>query len=151
MSRIGSGARGRHRARELLLKALYQWQLADHDVDELIRQFSAMPEYGQVDRQYFAELLQIAVEEAAAYDSAIARYAVRAIEQLDAVGRSILLIALAELKHRPDVPAKVVINEAVELAKRYGATESYRFVNAVLDKVAKLEGFRAPSNGSEAQ
>src|SRR5690606_5799037 len=75
-------------------------------------------------------------------DRAIAKFAARSLAQLDAVGRAILLMALAELRYRPDVPTKVVINEAVELAKRYGAAESFRFVNAVLDKAARSEGFR---------
>ena len=70
-------------------------------------------------------------------DAFIGKYAVRSLEQLDAVGRAILLVALAELKQFDDIPAKVAINEAVDLAKRYGATDSYKFVNAVLDKVAR--------------
>ena len=68
----------------------------------------------------------------------IAQFSARGLSRLDAVGRSILLLALAELKHRPDVPVKVVINEAVNLAKRYGPAESFRFVNAVTDKAAKV-------------
>jgi N utilization substance protein B len=140
--RSGGAARGRQQARELLVKALYQWQIAGHDVVELERQFSQAPEFTKVDRLYFRALLELAVDEAPVLDRAIARFASRSLEQLDAVGRSILLVALTELKHRPDVPTKVVINEAVELAKRYGAAESFRFINAVLDKAAKSEGFR---------
>ena len=67
-----------------------------------------------------------------------AQLSARGLSRLDAVGRGILLLALAELKHRPDVPVKVVINEAVNLAKRFGPAESYRFVNAVTDKASKL-------------
>jgi N utilization substance protein B len=121
----------------LLVKALYQWQLAGHSVDEITAQFAALPEFERCDCAYFEQLLTIAVDDAAALDQLIARQAVRAIEQLDAVGRAILLLGLAELKYRDDVPTKVVINEAVELAKRYGATDSFRFVNAVLDKTAR--------------
>jgi len=143
----GGAARGRQQARELLVKALYQWQIAGHDVVELERQFSQTPEFTKTDRLYFRNVLGLAVEEAPVFDRAIARFAARSLEQLDAVGRSILLVALTELKHRPDVPTKVVINEAVELAKRYGAAESFRFVNAVLDKAAKSEGFRGTKNG----
>lgn len=127
----------RRRARALLVKALYQWQLAGHSYDELIEQFSALAEYSRIDRDYFATLLKHVVDDPASLDATIARYASRSIEQLDALGRAVLLLALAELKHRPDVPHKVVINEAVELSKRYGAAESYRFVNAVLDKAAR--------------
>src|SRR5690606_19325332 len=120
----------------MLVQALYQWQMAGHDLMELEKQFSALPEFAKIDRAYFRSLLETAVGEAEDFDRAIARFAARSLEQLDAVGRAILLVALAELRHRPDVPTKVVINEAVELAKRYGAAESFRFVNAVLDKAA---------------
>lgn len=130
-------AKLRHRARALLVKALYQWQLAGHAYDELMEQYSTMAEFGRVDQDYFRELLRRVLDEVEALDQVIAAHAVRKLDQLDAVGRAVLLIALAELKHRPEVPTKVVINEAVELAKRYGATASFKFVNAVLDKAAK--------------
>ena len=120
----------------MLVKALYQWQLAGHDVDELTDQFSEAPEYARCDQLYFRDLLSVVVDEAPAFDREIARSATRGLEQLDAVGRAILLLALAELKYRKDVPPKVVINEAVELAKRYGAADSFRFVNALLDKAS---------------
>jgi N utilization substance protein B len=80
-----------------------------------------------------------------ALDELIARQATRGIEQLDAIGRAILLLGLAELKYRVDLPTKVVINEAVELAKRYGPAESFKFVNAVLDKTARELG-RGPQS-----
>lgn len=150
MASQGGGGRGRHRARELLVKALYQWQLAGHDLTELERQFSQMPEFAKVDKAYFRALLDKAVGEADDFDRAIAKFAARSLAQLDAVGRAILLVALAELRYRPDVPTKVVINEAVELAKRYGAAESFRFVNAVLDKAARSEGFRGSGAGDGA-
>ncbi|MDX1561568.1 MAG: transcription antitermination factor NusB [Gammaproteobacteria bacterium] len=131
-------ARGsRERARGLLIKALYQWQLAGHGYDELIEQYSALAEFKRIDDRYFAELLRAVIDDAAALDAIIAAHAARGLDQLDAVGRAVLLLALAELKHRSDVPEKVVINEAVELAKRFGAADSYRFVNAVADKAAK--------------
>src|SRR5690606_36797982 len=139
---------GRQQARELRVKALYQWQIAGHDVLELDQHFSQPLEFTKTDLLYFRSVLGLAVEEATVFDRAIARFAARALEQLDAVGRSIQLVALTELKHRPDVPTKVVLNEAVELAKRYGAAESFRFVNAVLAKAAKSEGFRGSKNGA---
>ncbi len=130
----------------MLVKALYQWQIGGHGLAEIQSQFEALADFARADGDYFTELLRIVVDEAPALDEFIVRYAVRSVEQLDAVGRAILLLGLAELKHRPDVPVKVVINEAVELAKRYGATESHRFVNAVLDKSAR-ELQRAPVAG----
>jgi N utilization substance protein B len=144
-------SRGRQRARELLVRALYQWQLTGHSRSELIEQFAADPEYGKADEEYFRELLAKVLEDAPALDGMIARHAVRAVEQLDAVGRAVLLLALAELKWRPDVPVKVIINEAVELAKRYGAADSFKFVNAVLDKSARELGDRTAAVGFKPQ
>ena len=131
------GARARHLTRELLVKALYQWQLAGHSVAELSAQFAADEDFKRCDRDFFGQLLAVTIENSPALDAIIARQATRGIEQLDAVGRAILLLGLAELKFREDVPSKVVINEGVELAKRYGAAESYKFVNAVLDKSSR--------------
>lgn len=129
--------RARRLARELLVKALYQWQIAGHGLQELKTQFRAAEDFERCDSDYFDELLTIIVGDAPALDELIVRYAVRSIEQLDAVGRAVLWLGLAELKHRADVPTKVVINEAIELAKRYGTTDSHKFVNAVLDKSAR--------------
>ncbi|MEO8465446.1 MAG: transcription antitermination factor NusB [Gammaproteobacteria bacterium] len=129
--------RARHLARELLVKALYQWQLAGHRVQELKAQFSAAEDYERCDSDYFGELLTTIIAEAPTLDELIVRYAVRPIEQLDAVGHAVLWLGIAELKHRADVPTRVVINEAIELTKRYGNTDSHKFVNAVLDKCAR--------------
>jgi N utilization substance protein B len=137
LSRDRGGARSRQRARELLIKALYQWQLAGHSGAEITAQFAADEGFERCDRGYFDALLATVIDNAAALDEIIARHAARGLDQLDAVGRAILLLALAELKFRDDVPTKVVINEAVELAKRYGAAESYKFVNALLDRTAR--------------
>jgi N utilization substance protein B len=131
-------AGSRERARGLLVKALYQWQLAGHSRDELLAQYTGLAEYARIDQKYFEDLLDRVLQDSASLDVLIARFSARGLGQLDAVGHAILLLALAELKHRPDVPVKVVINEAVNLAKRYGAAESFRFVNAVTDKAAKV-------------
>ena len=142
------GAGARHLARELLVKALYQWQIAGHSVAEISAQFAAHEDFEKSDRDFFGQLLAVTIEDAPALDVVIARQATRGIEQLDAVARAILLLGLAELKFRDDVPSKVVINEAVELAKRYGPAESYKFVNAVLDKSSReLRGAAAKSGG----
>jgi N utilization substance protein B len=140
-------SRGRQKARELLVKALYQWQITGHARSELAEQFKTDPEYGKIDQDYFRELLAKVLEDAPALDELIAKHAVRGVEQLDAVGRAVLLLGLAELKWRPDVPVKVVINEAIELTKRYGAADSFKFVNAVLDKTAKEMGPRTAALG----
>lgn len=128
--------RARHGARDLLVKALYQWQLAETSEAGLREEFAAMPEYRRIDPSYFNEVLGLVIANVVDLDAIIALHADRDATQQDAIGRAILLIALAELEQRPDVPTKVVINEAVELAKRYGPSDSHRFVNAVLDKAA---------------
>ncbi|HEY8518675.1 MAG TPA: transcription antitermination factor NusB [Gammaproteobacteria bacterium] len=140
MAAKGSSARARQRARELLVQALYQWQLTGHDEEELKAQFKATAEFGKADGRYFEEVLHAVLADVDALDGLIRRHAARSLEQLDVVGRGVLLLGLAELKHRLDVPTKVVINEAVNLAKRYGAAESFKFVNAVLDKTAREMG-----------
>ena len=144
------GARARHLSRELLVKALYQWQIAGHGVAELSAQFAADEDFDRSDREFFGQLLAVTIDNAPALDAIIARQAARGIEQLDAVGRAILLLGLAELKFRDDVPSKVVINEGVELAKRYGAADSFKFVNAVLDKSSRELRGAAATPGSGA-
>jgi len=144
----GSSARARQGARDLLIKALYQWQLGGHDLPELLEQFALAPEFARIDKSYFEELLTSVIGNADNLDSLITAQADRGINTVDAVTRALLLLGLEELNSRPDVPTKVVINEAVELAKRYGPTDCFRFVNAVLDKAAKeMAGRRESVSG----
>jgi N utilization substance protein B len=150
LAREPRGGKSRQRARELLIKALYQWQLAGHSAAEISAQFGALQDFGKCDHDYFGELLAVVLDDVVALDELIERYAARGVENLDAVGRAILLLGLAELKHRDDVPTKVVINEGVELAKRYGAAESFKFVNAVLDKAARDLGRGAQPRQAKA-
>ena len=137
LAQDGSSARARHGARELLIKALYQWQLADHSEAELKEQFAGLPEFLRVDQEYFGELLGVVFRDVERLDRKIGEHADRKVEHIDAVSRAVLLLGLAELIERDDVPTKVIINEAVELAKRYGPADCFRFVNAVLDGAAK--------------
>ena len=131
-----SSVRARRGARDLLIKALYQWQLGGHDLPELLEQFELAPEYAQVDKSYFRELLAAVIGNVTSLDSLITTQADRDVKTVDVVGRAVLLLGLEELSSRPDVPTKVVINEAIELAKRYGSPDCFRFVNAVLDRAA---------------
>ena len=131
-----SKSRLRSATRELLLQALYQWQLADHSLEELLLQFSQRDEYTRIDSGYFEALLADILVGHEEFTALIEDYADRSPGHLDPLGRAALLIGLAELKLRLDVPTKVVINEAVELAKRYGPTDGHRFVNALLDRAA---------------
>ena len=132
----GLSVRARRGARELLVKALYQWQIAESSEAQLLDQFAQEQEFSRVDQDYFRELLAAIINDADELEASVAARADRSVAELDAVGRAVLYIALTELKTRPDVPTKVIINEAIELTKRYGALDAHRFVNAVLDKAA---------------
>lgn len=129
-------ARGRHGARRLLLQALYQKQIGGHDTPELISQFSSSREFATIDREYFLDLLNAISAHRASLETRLAAVADRPLEQLDPIERGLLWIGLAELQFQGEVPTKVIINEAVELAKEFGAEDSYRYINAILDKVA---------------
>lgn len=129
-------ARGRHGARRLVLQALYQRQLGGDGAAELIAQFSDTKEFRGVDGGYFLTLIGEIVPSEQALDELIARAADRPVTQLDPVERGVLWIGLTELRSHPDVPRKVVIDEAVELAKEFGAQDSFRYINAVLDSMA---------------
>ena len=127
----------RSRARELLLQALYQAQITGHDKRELLRQFHERPDYERVDREYFDELLPAICDEFDNLRSGLAEHADRPVNQLDPVELAILLIGYYELRSRVDVPFRAVINEAVNLARRFGAEDSHKYVNAVLDKAVR--------------
>ena len=132
-----SSLRSRRGARELIVKALYQWQLADHSESEIRSQFAGKPEYDRIDQDYFKDLLGIILNKINFLDAAIGKHADREVKQLDAISRAVLLLSIAELSERHDIPRKVSINEAVELAKRYGPKDCFRFINAVLDRYSK--------------
>ena len=126
-------------ARRLTVQALYQWILNQTAPDTLIKEFREMPDgFGRADPQYFAELLHGTVNEAAVLTTQIVPHLDRPLNQLDPVEYSVLLMGAFELSHRPEVPYRVVVNEAVNLAKVFGAEDGYKFVNGVLDKIARL-------------
>jgi len=129
--------RARSLARKLAMQALYQWQLTGQSAAELRNQYAEEEGWGEADADYFRELLNGITEGAAGLDATLAGLIDRPVGQLDPVERAVLLIGLYELGHRPDVPWRVVINEGVELAKRFGATDGHKFVNAVLDRAAR--------------
>jgi len=131
-------ATGRHGARRLLLQALYQHQVGGHDLNELLAQFRERQEFARIDSRYFLTLLEEILTSQESLDEFIGRVADRPVAHLDPVERAILWIGSMELRAHGDVPQKVVINEAVELAKEFGASDGHRYVNAVLDGVAAL-------------
>jgi len=127
---------GRRRAREFALQGLYQWQLSGTDVAVIERQIAEAKGFDRSDGAYFAVLLEGAVREAQQIEQQVQPYLDRQFSLLSPVERAILLIAAYELVNQPEVPYKVVINEAVELAKNYGGTDGFKYVNGVLDKFA---------------
>ena len=130
-----SGARTR--ARELLVQALYQHQLAGHDAAELLAQFHEQAAYECVDQDFFDSALPDILGARLDLEAHIGSAVDRPLEQLDPVELAILLIGFYELEQRIDVPYRVVINESVNLARRFGAVESHKYVNACLDAGAR--------------
>lgn len=130
--------RQRSRARRLTMQALYQWQLNPMSARALVAQYEGTREYNDADVEYFKELLGLALAEAEQNDDFILSCADRAVEHIDPLEKAIIMLALTELRHRTEVPFKVVINEAVELARRFGATDGHKYVNAIVDNAAKV-------------
>ena len=126
----------RRRARECAVQALYSWQVSKNDIADVELQFLAEQDVKDVDIAYFRELLSGVAVNAASLDALMAPVLSRQLDELGQVERAVLRIALFELSKREDVPYKVAINEAIELAKTFGAEDSHKFVNGVLDKVA---------------
>ena len=127
----------RTRARELLLQALYQKQIAGHDRRELLSQFKEQVAYQRVDQEFFEELLRAICDTQEALEETIGGLIDRPLEQLDPVELGILLIGVYELQSRIDIPYRVVINESVNLAKRFGAIDGHKYINACLDAAAQ--------------
>ncbi|MDH5226632.1 MAG: transcription antitermination factor NusB [Gammaproteobacteria bacterium] len=135
--RADRSARARSLARRLALQALYQWQMTGHSFAELRNQYTQDEGYPDVDPDYFKALLEGAIEAAPAIDELLAQWLDRPVNQLDPVEHAVLLIGVEELRAHVDVPYRVVLNEGVELAKKFGATDGHKFINAVLDRAAR--------------
>jgi N utilization substance protein B len=127
----------RHAARELALQGLYQRQLSGN-ADEAIRHSLVESEsFASADAGYFAELWHGTTSAWDALCASAAPYSARSVAELSPIERAILVIGAWELRNRPEIPYRVVINEAVELAKAYGGTDGHKFVNGVLDRLAR--------------
>jgi len=127
----------RHNARGLVLQALYQVMFSGSTVEEVEVQFLAEQNLRKVDVEYFKLLLEGVSNGAADLDQIMTPYLDRPFEQLNAIELIVLRMAVFELKNCLDVPYRVVINEAVELAKKFGAAEGHKYVNGIVDKVAR--------------
>lgn len=127
----------RRRARQFAVQAVYQWQITQTGVTQIIEQFSVDQDMSKTDVPYFKELLIGVVKNVESLDDKLSPYLSRKIGDVDMVDIAVLRIAMFELTYRTDVPHKVVLNEAIELAKDFATDESYKFVNGVLDKALR--------------
>lgn len=127
----------RARARRLALQALYQWQMTGLDIAEIETQFMLEANPRKIDTEYFRELLHQVPRQLERIDASLSGCVDRPLNEVDPVERSILRIAAYELLFRKDVPWRVVINEALELSKKFGAELGYKYINGVLDKLAR--------------
>ncbi len=135
-SRSQNATRGRRGARRLAMQAVYQWLVAGGHPDEIVSDFLAERTDTAVDAAYFRELTTTCVTDASALDALLTPALDRLPSEVDPVEHAVLLIGVAELRDHRELAISVVINEAVELAKAFGADNGHRYVNGVLDRVA---------------
>jgi len=126
----------RHRARELALQGIYQWRVTSGEDAQIEKQIHAEKNLGRYDKELFSKLLRGALSQHADLEALLAPHLDRPLAELSPVEFAVLLMGAFELSQHLEVPYKVVINEAVELAKTFGGTDGHKFVNGVLDKLA---------------
>ena len=136
MSQPNTLAAQRRKARHFGLQALYQWTLSDASLVDIDAEFRVDNDFRHTGGEYFQALLRGVMEDVESLEALFSPLLDRALDDLDPIERNLLRMGTFELKERIDVPYKVVINEAVSLAKKFGATESHRYINGILDKVA---------------
>lgn len=127
----------RKRARVLALQALYSWLMSGNDIKQIELTYVTTNDMTNVDMEYFQAILNGVTEDVESLDKLYKAYLGRLPEELDPIEKSIMRLATFELSERVDTPFKVVINEAIELAKVFGAEESHKFINGALDKAVK--------------
>ncbi len=127
----------RRQARQTVMQALYQWEITKADITTIENQFESHEHFQTVDAAYFKEILHGVVLDINHIDSYIKRYIDRDIAELDPVELTVARVAVYEFLKRLDVPYKVILNEALESAKKFGAQEGHKFINGILDKIAR--------------
>ena len=132
----------RSRARRRALQAMYAWQVSGGNAQQVIAQFAHEQAHEVADLEYFEDLVRGVIKHVGELDAALAAFIDREVEQVDQIERAALRIAAYELLHRPDVPYRVVINEAIDTTKRFGSEHGHTYVNGVLDHAAAA--WRAP-------
>jgi N utilization substance protein B len=133
-----SGHWGRRRARKVAMQAVYQWQMTDADLRPLEQEYRSAGALKKTDDEFFSELLRGVLMSSGELDELLRPLLDRDVDDLDRVELALLRLGAFELKERIDVPYRVVIDEYVELAKQYGAEESFKYVNGVLDRLSVL-------------
>jgi N utilization substance protein B len=135
----GSKSRGgRRRAREFALQGLYQRLVGGQDAPAILAHLAESDDYAAAEHEYVEVLLRGVIANAADLHDALAPFLDRPAKELSPVEHAILLIGAYELVHRPEIPHRVVINEAIEIAKSYGGTDGHKYVNGVLDRFARM-------------
>ncbi|HQZ32121.1 MAG TPA: transcription antitermination factor NusB [Arenimonas sp.] len=132
----GVDPHARSRARRRALQAVYAWQLSHTAINKVIDQFQSEQDMDVADQEYFEDLVRGVEAHLGALDEALSHFLDRDIAQVDPIERAVLRIAAYELRHRVDVPYRVVINEAIETTKRFGSEHGHTYVNGVLDHAA---------------
>ena len=131
-----SNQQARRKAREFAVQGIYQWLVSHNDLAPVEEHIAQSTDFEQADAALFRERLRGAIANAERHDAGIGRHIDRQVAELSPVEHAVLLLASQELAHHPEVPYRVVINEAIELTKSFGGSEGHRFVNGVLDKLA---------------
>lgn len=126
----------RRRARELALQGVYQWRLAGGDEAQIEKQIRQEKGLGRYDAEFFCSLLRGVLARHVDLEAAVTTQLDRPLSELSPVEFSVLLLGAYELLHHPEIPYRVIINEAVELAKTFGGSDGHKYVNGVLDKIA---------------
>jgi N utilization substance protein B len=126
----------RRRSRELALQGLYEWLLSREKTSVISAHMREQPNFDPCDAEHFDALLSGCIAEYESIDAALARHVDRKLSELSPIEHGVLMIGVYELTHCIDIPYRVVINEAVELAKSFGGTDGHKFVNGVIDKTA---------------
>ncbi len=127
----------RRKARHYAVQALYQWQMAGAPLEQIEAEFRADYDFSKVDQDYFHDLLHHVSGQSNDIDELLLPLLDRKLDEVGPIELALLRLAIYELRERLDIPYKVVINEAVSLAKKFGATDSHKFVNGVVDKAAE--------------
>lgn len=127
----------RKQARKAAIQALYQWQIAGQDIAEIEMQFREERQNSKIDFEYFSELLHTIPTQVDELDGLIEPHVDRTMKEINPVELAIMRMSVYELKNRLDIPYRVVINEAIELTKQFGADQGFKFVNSVLDNLSK--------------